>query len=72
MIAEEVAEINPDWVVRDEKGAINTVRYEQINAMLLNEVIKQQQKIKELEHRVRDHEDFETRLAALEALSEIQ
>src|SRR5207247_537060 len=35
LIAEEVAELNPDWVVRNEKGEIHTVRYDQINAMLL-------------------------------------
>jgi hypothetical protein len=40
LIAEEVAEVNPDLVVRDEKGEIYTVRYEAVNAMLLNEFLK--------------------------------
>ena len=40
LIAEEVAAVNPDLVVRDEKGNIYTVRYEAVNAMLLNEFIK--------------------------------
>jgi uncharacterized coiled-coil protein SlyX len=41
LIAEEVAEINPDLVVRDENGEIYTVRYDAVNAMLLNEFLKQ-------------------------------
>src|SRR5207253_7139154 len=49
LIAEEVAEVNPDLVVRDEKGAIYTVRYDAVNAMLLNEFLKEHQKVKDLE-----------------------
>ena len=41
LIAEEVAKVNPDLVVRDEKGEIYTVRYEAVNAMLLNEFLKE-------------------------------
>jgi hypothetical protein len=41
LIAEEVADVNPDLVVRDEKGDIFTVRYDAVNAMLLNEFIKE-------------------------------
>ena len=41
LIAEDVAEVNPDLVVRDEKGEIYTVRYEAVNAMLLNEFLKE-------------------------------
>ena len=44
LIAEEVADVNPDLVVRDEKGEIYTVRYEAVNAMLLNEFLKEHQK----------------------------
>ena len=43
LIAEEVAEINPDLVVRDDNGEIYTVRYEAVNAMLLNEFLKEHQ-----------------------------
>ncbi len=39
LIAEEVAEVNPDLVVRDENGEIYTVRYDAVNAMLLNEFL---------------------------------
>jgi hypothetical protein len=41
LVAEEVAEVNPDLVVRDEKSEIYTVRYDAINAMLLNEFLKE-------------------------------
>src|SRR6266480_4145623 len=41
LIAEEVAEVNPDLVVRDGKGEIYSVRYEAVNAMLLNEFLKE-------------------------------
>jgi len=40
LIAEEVAQVNSDLVVRDENGEIYTVRYDAVNAMLLNEFLK--------------------------------
>jgi len=49
LIAEEVAEVNPDLVVRDENGEIYTVRYEAVNAMLLNEFLKEHRKVEEQE-----------------------
>ena len=49
LIAEEVAEVNPNLVVRDEKGAIYTVRYDAVNAMLLNEFLKEHRKVEEQE-----------------------
>src|SRR5882724_4389614 len=45
LIAEEVAEVNPDLIARDKNGEIYTVRYEQINAMLLNEFLKEHKKV---------------------------
>jgi hypothetical protein len=48
LIAEEVAKANPDLVVRDDNGEIYTVRYEAVNAMLLNEFLKEHRKIEEL------------------------
>jgi hypothetical protein len=54
LVAEEVAEVNPDLVVRDEKGEIYTVRYEAVNAMLLNEFIKEHRKVEKLEVTVAD------------------
>ncbi len=47
LIAEEVAEVNPDLVVRDETGEIYTVRYDAVNAMLLNEFLKEHRRVEE-------------------------
>jgi hypothetical protein len=41
LIAEEVAKVNPHLVLRDKDGEIYTVRYDQVNAMLLNEFLKE-------------------------------
>ena len=49
LIAEQVADVNPDLVVRDDQGEIYTVRYEAVNAMLLNEFLKEHKKV-EAEH----------------------
>jgi hypothetical protein len=48
LIAEEVGKVNPDLVGRDENGKINTVRYEAVNAMLLNEFLKEHRMVQEL------------------------
>ena len=47
LIAEEVAQVNPDLVVRDDDGGIYTVRYEAVNAMLLNEFLKEHKAVQE-------------------------
>jgi hypothetical protein len=47
LIAEEVAAVNPNLVVRDKGGAIYTVRYDAVNAMLLNEFLKEHSKVEE-------------------------
>jgi hypothetical protein len=49
LIAEEVATVNPDLVVQHKDGEVSTVRYEQVNAMLLNEFLKEHKKVKELQ-----------------------
>ena len=49
LIAEEVEKINPDLVGHDENGKVNTVRYEAVNAMLLNEFLKAHYKIEKQE-----------------------
>jgi hypothetical protein len=49
LIAEEVAKVNPDLVVRDKNGEIYTVRYDAVNAMLLNEFLKEHRKNEEQE-----------------------
>jgi hypothetical protein len=47
LIAEEVAEVDPQLVVRGKDGEVQTVRYEQINSMLLNEFLKEHKKVEE-------------------------
>jgi len=52
LVAEEVAEINPDLVTRDREGKPETVRYDAVNAMLLNEFLKEHKKVEKLESTV--------------------
>jgi uncharacterized coiled-coil protein SlyX len=47
LVAEEVEKVNPDLVARDAEGKVNTVRYEAVNAMLLNEFLKEHRKVQE-------------------------
>jgi hypothetical protein len=47
LIAEDVEKVNPDLVVRDEDGKVITVRYDAVNAMLLNEFLKEHKKVEE-------------------------
>jgi len=44
LIPEEVVKVNPDLVVQDEDAKVNTVRYEAVNALLLNEFLKEHQR----------------------------
>ena len=48
LVAEDVAKVDPDLVARDEEGQPYTVRYEAVNAMLLNEFLKEHRKVEEL------------------------
>jgi len=75
LIAEEVAEVNPDLVVRDENGEIYTVRYDAVSAMLLNEFLKEHRKVAQLQATVtQQQQKFESKIAAqqkqIEALTE--
>ena len=69
LIAEDVEKISPDLVVRDEKGVVNTVRYDQVNAMLFNEFLKEHRKVQRqsgmLENQARKIRDQETTIAEL-------
>jgi len=47
LIAEEVEKVNPDLVVRDKEGKPYSVRYDQVNAMLLNEFLKEHRRVQE-------------------------
>jgi hypothetical protein len=71
LVAEEVEEVNPDLVVRDMEGEVNTVRYDAVNAMLLNEFLKDHHKVQGQESTIADlrsaiaqqRKDFETAMA---------
>jgi hypothetical protein len=56
-VAEDVEKVNPDLVARDEQGKAYTVRYEAVNAMLLNEFLKEHHKVEQLT------KDFESKFA---------
>ena len=45
LVAEQVERVNPDLVARDKEGKLHTVRYEAVNAMLLNEFLKEHRKV---------------------------
>jgi Chaperone of endosialidase len=70
LIAEEVAEVNRDLIVCDENGEIYTLRYEAVNAMLLNEFLKEHRKVKELEaNAARQQEQIEALTTGLQKVS---
>jgi hypothetical protein len=73
LVAEDVEAVNPDLVVRDEEGQANSVRYEAVNAMLLNEFLKEHRKVQEQDRKLREQEttiaqqrkDFEATISEL-------
>ena len=70
LIAEEVEAINPDLVVRDKDGKVSTVRYEAVNAMLLNEFLKEHGKVQALEaNAARQQKQIDTLTAGLQKVS---
>jgi hypothetical protein len=54
LVAEEVEKLNPDLVVRDKEGKPYTVRYEAVNAMLLNEFLKEHRRVEEQGATIKD------------------
>jgi trimeric autotransporter adhesin len=70
LIAEEVAGVDPDLVLRDENGEIYTVRYEAVNAMLLNEFLKEHRKNEKQEATIaRLQEQIEALTAGLQKVN---
>ena len=70
LVAEEVAKVDPDLVARDAAGKPFTVRYDEVNAMLLNEFLKEHRKVEEQAATI---EQQERRLAELErAVAELR
>jgi hypothetical protein len=56
-VAEEVKKVNPDLVVRDKEGKPYSVRYDQVNAMLLNEFLKEHRAFVEEQHKVAQQQE---------------
>ncbi len=68
LIAEEVANVNPDLVVHNDDGEIYTVRYDAVNAMLLNEFLKEHRKVEEQDATIAQlKQDFRATVAELTA-----
>ena len=73
LVAEQVEKVNSDLVVRGEDGKVMTVRYEAVNAMLLNEFLKEHRKVQELEMNAgQQQKRFEAALAKQETTIEKQ
>jgi len=56
LVAEEVEKVNPGLVVRDKKGEIYSVRYDAVNAMLLNEFLKEHKRVEQLKSKSAEQE----------------
>jgi trimeric autotransporter adhesin len=52
LVAEDVEKVNPDLVIRDKEGNPFSVRYDQVNAMLLNEFLKEHATVQELKNEI--------------------
>ena len=70
LVAEDVEKINPDLVVRDNEGKPYSVRYEQVNAMLLNEFLKEHRRNEEQEATIaRQQRQIEVLAAGLQKVN---
>jgi hypothetical protein len=56
LVAEEVEKVNPDLVARDAEGKVYTVRYDAVNAMLLNEFLKEHGKVQRQDCRIQEQD----------------
>jgi trimeric autotransporter adhesin len=64
LVAEDVEKVNPDLVVCDKEGKAYSVRYDQVNAMLLNEFLKEHSRVEELRSAMaQQRKDFETAIS---------
>jgi hypothetical protein len=56
LVAEDIEKVNPDLVVRDKEGKPFSVRYDQVNAMLLNEFLKEHRKVEEQSRKIQEQD----------------
>jgi hypothetical protein len=66
LVAEDVAKVNPDLVVRDKEGKPYSVRYDQVNAMLLNEFLKERIKVEDQQETIAQLKSDATKQQAAE------
>src|SRR6266403_2906522 len=67
LVAEDVEKVNPDLVVRDKEGKPYSVRYDQVNAMLLNEFLKEHRVVQEQGATIAQLKgDFQAKIGKLE------
>jgi hypothetical protein len=64
LVAEQVEKVNPDLVARDEQGKPYTVRYEAVNAMLLNEFLKEHRKGEQQDRKIEEQNGKQQKLEA--------
>jgi trimeric autotransporter adhesin len=71
LVAEDVAKVSADLISRDKEGKPQTVRYEAVNAMLLNEFLKEHKKVEQQSREIREQKDtistLEKRMAGIVA-----
>jgi hypothetical protein len=71
LIAEQVEKVNPDLVSRDADGKVYSVRYDAVNAMLLNEFLKEHRQVQRLEATVAQQQrQIEALTAAVQKVSD--
>jgi hypothetical protein len=64
LVAEDVEKVNPALVARDDQGKVYTVRYEAVNAMLLNEFLKEHRRVEALQASfAQQQKDFQATVA---------
>src|SRR5205823_14514719 len=67
LVAEDVQKVNPDLVVCDKEGKVYSVRYDQVNAMMLNEFLKEHKKVQSLEAQLaQQQKEFGSKLSQQE------
>ena len=64
LVAEDVQKVSPDLVERDREGKLYTVRYDAVNAMLLNEFLKEHRKVEEQQSKIQKQQGTISELKA--------
>ena len=65
LVAEDVEKVNPDLIVRDKEGKAYSVRYDQVNAMLLNEFLKEHRKVEAQDNSLHNQQATITKIKSM-------